>query len=340
MNKTAIITGVTGQDGMYLSHYLLSLGYRVVGIKRRTSTPSTERLRTIMGSPNFHLVDGDVTDVSSIQNAISIFKPDEFYHLAAQSHVAMSWQYPLATAEITGLGVLNCLEAIKLGKPDCKFYFAGSSEQFGNSGVSKDSILYLSEVSPMHPESPYATAKVFGFNITQVYRKSFGMFASCGILFNHESPLRGEEFVTRKITSGLARVKWGLQEYVELGNMSACRDWGFAGDYVKAMHTMLQHDKPDDFVIATGHTHSVQKFFNACCEWFELDPQVVYKPNPKFMRPKDVEGLLGRSTKAQDVLGWKPECTFEQLVNKMCMYDYHKQSPDQDYYRQSDSYIF
>jgi GDPmannose 4,6-dehydratase len=343
MSKTAMITGITGQDGFYLAHYLLELGYRVVGLVRRTSIPTNSRLRTLRGSPNLHLIHGDITDISSIQKAVKEFKPDELYNLAAQSHVAMAWEYPIATSEITGIGVLNCLEAIKQEKPDCRFYQAGSSEQFGNSideAWQADGRNWLNEESDMEPESPYAAAKVFGYNMTQVYRKSFDMFATCGILFNHESPLRGEEFVTRKITSNLARVKWGLQEYVELGNMDACRDWGFAGDYVRAMHAMLQHDTPDDFVISTGKTYSVQRFFNDCCNWFELDPQKVYKINPKYMRPNDVEVLLGDSSKAQNVLGWKPQCDFEELVNKMCQYDYHLQSPDPSVYRKADEFLF
>jgi len=334
MSKTSIITGVTGQDGFYLAHYLLQLGHYVIGIRRRTSMPTDGRLRTLRGSPNFVLVDGDVTDISSIQNAIRKFQPDEFYHLAAQSHVAMSWKYPIATCDITGLSVLNCLEAIRQDKSDCRFYFAGSSEQFGNSGG------HLNERSPMNPESPYAAAKVFGFNISQVYRRSYDMFTTCGILFNHESPLRGEEFVTRKITMGLARIKWGQQEFIELGNMDACRDWGFAGDYVRAMHAMLQLDKPNDFVIATGETHSVQKFFDACCEWFELDPEKVYRFNSQFKRPKDVDVLLGDSSKAKAALNWYPQCSFNELVDKMCRYDYYLQSTDPDMLRRSDEFLF
>jgi GDPmannose 4,6-dehydratase len=335
-NRTALISGITGQDGFYLTNYLLEQGYRVVGLVRRTSLPTNVRLRTLRGSPNLHLVNGDVTDIASVQNAVRDFKPHEFYHLAAQSHVALSWQYPLATADITGLGVLNCLEALRQERPECRFYFAGSSEQFGNSGFNGE----LNEESPMMPESPYAVAKVFGHHMTRVYRRSFDMFASCGILFNHESPVRGEEFVTRKITSHLARVKWGLQEYVELGNMTASRDWGFAGDYVKAMHAMLQHDRPDDFVIATGTTYMVSEFFHRCCEWFGLDPATVYRINPKYKRPKDVEVLLGDSSKAQGVLGWKPTCTFDQLVEKMCQYDYHLQSPDPSVARRADDFLF
>jgi len=351
-NRTAVISGITGQDGFYLTHYLLGLGYRVIGIQRRTSLPTDVRLRLLQASPNLHLVHGDVTDIASLQKTIREFRPDEFYHLAAQSHVAMSWSYPLATADITGIGVLNCLEAIRQEKPDCRFYFAGSSEQFGNSFAlekpkfAKDKMTLdmqpamLDEDSLMSPESPYAAAKVFGYNMSRVYRRSFDMFASCGILFNHESPVRGEEFVTRKITRGLARVKWGLQPHVELGNMDACRDWGFAKDYVRGMHAMLQHDTPDDFVIATGETHSVRSFFEKCCGYFELDPNNVYKVNPKFMRPKDVETLLGDSSKAKKVLGWEPECTFDELVRKMCDYDYHLQSPDAELRRRSDEYLF
>lgn len=337
--RVAIVTGVTGQDGFYLSHYLLGLGYYVVGIRRRTSTPNDIRLRTLRGSPNFVVIDGDISDLSSIQDAVRKFQPDEFYHLAAQSHVAMSWKYPITTCELTGLGVLNCLEAIHQEKPDCRFYFAGSSEQFGNP-IHNGKVISLNEETPMEPESPYAAAKVFGFNISQVYRRSFDMFTACGILFNHESPLRGEEFVTRKITSNLARVKWGLQEFVELGNMDACRDWGFAGDYVRAMHGMLQLDEPDDFVIATGSTHSVRKFFDACCAWFELDPEKVYKINPQFKRPKDVEVLLGDSSKARKKLDWYPACDFDQLVDKMCRYDYHLQSPNPEFARKADEFLF
>jgi len=357
-SKTAVITGITGQDGFYLTRHLLDLGYRVVGIIRRTSTPSDIRLRTLKGSPNLHLVHGDITDLPSIQAVVSKFQPDEFYHLAAQSHVALSWEYPVSTADITGLGVLNCLEAIRQTKPDCKFYQAGSSEQFGNSlptgnerayvpgvgyrgmGVQPEQgTVKLSETSTMAPESPYAVAKVFGFNMTSCYRRSFDMFAVTGILFNHESPLRGENFVTRKITSQLARIKWGLQDKIQLGNMDACRDWGFSGDYVKAMHLMLQTDEPDDFVIATGNTHSVRKFYEAACRWFELDPNEVLEINPAFMRPKDIDVLLGDPRKAEDLLGWKPECQFDELVDKMCRYDHHLQSPDPAFFRKADEFV-
>ena len=335
-SKTAIITGVSGQDGFYLSKYLLGLNYRVVGVIRRTSNPSDIRLRTLKGSPNFHLVNGDVTDISSIQNIIRKFQPDEFYNLGAQSHVALSWQYPTTTAEITGMGVLNCLEAIHQAKPDCKFYQAGSSEQFGNS-LSKGN--KLNETSSMWPESPYAVAKVFGHNMTACYRRSFDMFAVAGILFNHESPLRGDNFVTRKITSQLARIHWGLQRNIELGNMDACRDWGFSGDYIKAMHSMLQYESPEDFVIATGQTHSVRKFFESCCAWFDLEPGDVLVINKSLMRPKDIDVLIGDASKANELLGWKPECNFDQLVEKMCQYDFHLQSPNPDTFKKADEFI-
>jgi GDPmannose 4,6-dehydratase len=274
--KTAVVTGVTGQDGYYLAEYLLSLGYKVVGIDRRTSLPTTDRLTRFMGTPNFTLVRGDVTDLSSIQDTVSTFKPDEFYHLAAQSHVGVSWKTPVATCDITGMGTLNCLEAIRKFKPDCRFYFAGSSEQFGNS-YSKSSI--LNESSSMSPESPYAAAKVFGYNICQVYRRSYDMFTACGILFNHESSVRGRDFVTRKITSQLANIAAGNQEFIELGNMDSFRDWGFAGDYVRAMHAMLQLDEPDDFVIATGETHSVQEFFELTCKYFKFKSSLSLRVN-------------------------------------------------------------
>lgn len=338
-SKTAIITGVSGQDGFYLSKYLLGLNYRVIGVLRRTSNPSDIRLRTLKGSPNFHLVNGDITDQSSLQNIMKNFQPDEFYNLAAQSHVALSWQYPITTAEITGMGVLNCLEAIHQIKPDCKFYQAGSSEQFGNTYQRVGKPIMLSEQSTMAPESPYAVAKTFGFNMTACYRRSFDMFAVTGILFNHESPLRGDNFVTRKITSQLARIHWGLQDKIELGNIEACRDWGFSGDYVKAMHAMLQYGSPEDFVIATGQTHSVRKFFNMCCEWFDVKAEDHLVINQSLMRPKDVEVLIGDASKANNLLGWRVECGFEELVEKMCQYDYHLQSPNQELFRKADEFV-
>lgn len=327
MNKKAIITGVSGQDGYYLTRYLLGKGYEVVGIRRRRANPTTadRRIEQIRDTvPNFHLADGDVTDLSSLLQIVQTFQPGEFYHLAAQSHVAKSWEMAGATMQITGIGTYNCLEAVRRGAPDCRFYFAGSSEQFGNSGSGS---VMLDEGSEMLPESPYAVAKVMGYNIGQVYRRSYNMFVSCGILFNHESPIRGEEFVTRKITSQLARIKHGRQSTISLGNMTAKRDWGFAGDYVKAMHLMLQHDKPGDFVVATGKNHSVQEFFDIACRFYDLDPQRVLHVDQSLMRPQDVRDLLGNSRRAQRVLGWEPEVGFDELVKKMCEYDLYAQNP-------------
>jgi GDPmannose 4,6-dehydratase len=348
MNKTAVITGITGQDGFYLAHHLLQLGYRVVGVQRRTSMPSDERLRTLRCSPNLVLVDGDITDPGSLQYIVRTFQPDEFYNLAAMSHVGMSWKYPRMTAEATGIGVLNCLEALRLEKPDCHFYQAGSSEQFGNAirehhneakGSSRRFVA-LNEMSAMEPESPYAAAKCYGHDIVQVYRRSYDMHASCGILFNHESPLRGEAFVTRKITRALARIRHGLDTHIPLGNTSACRDWGFAGDYVKAMHLMLQQDQPDDYVIATGETHSVQDFLETACRFFGVDPEEVLKIDDQYKRPKDVEVLLGDASKAERELGWTREKSFEDLVNVMCEHDLRYYSPDPEFQGRSDEYLF
>lgn len=352
--RTAVVTGVGGQDGTYLSHHLLQLGYRVVGVVRRTSTSNTERLRTLKCSPNLVLVDGDITDLSSLQDIVRTFQPDEFYNLAAMSHVGLSWKFPIMTAETTGLGVLNCLEAIRKEKLDCRFYQAGSSEQFGNHIADFASIcrpgstylpseqcpISLSEGSPMHPESPYAAAKCYGHDMVGVYRRSYGMHASCGILFNHESPLRGEAFVTRKITRALALIRNGKEKYVTLGNTAACRDWGFAGDYVKAMHLMLQQDEPDDFVIATGETHSVQEFFEIACRFFNVEPEEVLKIDDEFKRPKDVEVLLGDASKAAKVLGWKPEKSFEELIHLMCEHDARYYSSSYAFQGKADEFLF
>lgn len=319
--KTAVITGATGQDGYYLIKFLLEKGYKVIAVSRRTSTPNTGRLYNspLWNNGNWILVNGDVTDSANMASICREHKPDEWYHLAAQSHVGISWQSPITTAEITGIGTLNCLEAIRKEKSDCRFYFAGSSEQFGNSSING---LALDENSPMTPESPYAAAKVFGYNITHVYRKSYNMFASCGILFNHESPLRGEEFVTRHITKNLAQIALNKQNTcLSLGNTKSFRDWGFAGDYVEGMWLILQHYQPDDFVLATGETHSVQEFVNLSLEYFGFGQSYVYIDPLKF-RPNDVNFLLGNYSKAKSLLGWQPKCSFKELVHKMCKADY------------------
>ncbi len=329
MAKKAIITGVTGQDGYYLARHLLKEGYQVTGIRRRRANPTTadRRVEMLRADPSFVLVDGDITDLSSILSVVAAFKPDEFYHLAAQSHVGKSWSMAGLTLETTGMGTFNCLEAVRLAHKECRFYFAGSSEQFGNAPGAGTSMV-IDEETPMHPESPYAAAKVLGYNMSHVYRRSYDMFVSCGILFNHESPLRGREFVTRKITSHLAEIKHGQRNRVKLGNMEAKRDWGYAGDYVKAMHLMLQTDEPDDFVIATGETFSVREFFESACGRFQLDPEEVLEIDPSLLRPKDVGVLIGNADKARSVLGWEPKVDFRRLTKMMCRHDLQAQNPD------------
>ena len=325
--KKALITGVTGQDGFYLANYLLSLGYEVGGIVRRTSVPNDFRIKALYSHPYFRIFEGDVTDLSSIESAVLSFGPDEFYHLAAFSHVGSSWGSPIATCDIVGLGTLNCLEALRRAANDCRFYFAGSSEQFGNTILDNKP---LNESSLMKPESPYAAAKVFGYNITHVYRNSYNLFTSVGILMNHESPLRGDQFVTKKITKGLAKIACGKQKKLTLGNINAFRDWGFAGDFVVAMHKILNHHSPDDFVIATGETHSVSEFLSLTCQFFNLDPSKVVEIDHSLYRPKDVDKLLGDFSKAKNMLGWEPQTSFKSLVEMMCQYDFARESGQKD----------
>lgn len=311
--KKAFITGITGQDGSYLAELLLEKGYKVYGLTRRTSTQNVSRLESIIHNPNLELVSGDLSDQHSLTYAIKDTQPDEVYNLAAQSFVKASWEQPVLTGEYTALGVTRMLEAVRLGCPDAKFYQASSSEMFG-----KVQQIPQTESTPFYPRSPYGVAKTYGHWITVNYRESFNMFAVSGILFNHESPRRGLEFVTRKIANAVARVKLGKQKYVELGNLDAKRDWGYAKDYVEAMWLMLQQDHPDDFVIATGETHSVKEFLTLSCESADLpDWEAVYKHNPKFDRPAEVDLLIGDSSKAKKKLGWKPSITFPELVDIM-----------------------
>lgn len=328
--KTAIITGVTGQDGSYLAELLLSKGYQVYGLVRRTSQPTQGRslINHLLDNDNFHLVNGDLTDQSSIDNAVKEIQPDEFYNLGAQSFVPESWRSPTMTADVTGLGALRCLEAIKLVKPDCKFYQAGSSEQYGEVRE-----IPQNELTPFYPRSPYGCAKVFAYEITRNYRESYGLYACTGILFNHESPRRGLEFVTRKVTMTVARISSGLDEFLSIGNVKAKRDWGFAGDYVEMQWRMLQQEEPEDFVVATGETHSVQDMidlafrrvgFNLTWSGEGVDTiatdqngVIRVKTNPKFFRPAEVDLLIGDYTLASQKLGWKPSTTFEELVNMM-----------------------
>ena len=320
--KKAFITGITGQDGSYLAESLLEKGYKVYGLTRRTSTQNFARIESIIHNENLELVSGDLVDQHSITNALNDIKPDEIYNLAAQSFVKDSWSQPVLTGEFTGIGVTRVLEAMRLACPEAKFYQASSSEMFG-----KVQEVPQNEDTPFYPRSPYGVAKVYGHWITVNYRESFDMFAVSGILFNHESPRRGLEFVTRKIANGVARVKLGKQSHIELGNLDAKRDWGYAKDYVEAMWLMLQQDNPEDFVIATGETHSVQEFLELSCEAAGIeDWQAIYKHNPAYDRPAEVDLLIGNPEKAQRQLGWKPSVTFKELVDLMVTAELEKES--------------
>lgn len=309
MSRSALITGITGQDGSYLAEFLLAKGYEVHGMVRRCSSPNIERIAHI--TDHIHLISGDLLDQNSLVVAVQKARPQEVYNLAAQSFVATSWQQADLTGEFTALGVTRLLEAVRAVDPGIRFYQASSSEMFGTSTPPQD------EATPFHPRSPYAVAKVYGHHITVNYRESFGMFACSGILFNHESPRRGTEFVTRKITRAAARIRRGLQRELRMGNLSARRDWGFAGDYVKAMWLMLQADKPDDYVIATGVSHSVAEFLEAAFGRVGLDYRDFVTLGPELVRPADVEALCGNPSKATRALGWQPEHSFEQLVAMM-----------------------
>ena len=308
--KTALITGVTGQDGSYLADFLLETGYRVVGMVRRTSTINFDRIRHIQD--RIDLAQGDLLDQSSIMEIVREYAPDEVYNLAAQSFVPTSWTQPVLTGEFTALGVTRMLEAIRHVKPDARFYQASSSEMFG-----KVAEVPQRESTPFYPRSPYGVAKVYGHWITVNYRESYNLFACSGILFNHESPRRGLEFVTHKVTHAAARIKLGLQKELHLGNLDARRDWGFAGDYVRAMWLMLQQDQPDDYVIATGETHSVRELCDVAFRHLGLNWQDHVVVDPKFYRPAEVDLLIGDPSKAGKKLGWEPKVGFQELVTMM-----------------------
>ena len=307
---TALITGVTGQDGSYLAEFLLEKGYRVIGMVRRSSTVTFERIEHIQD--DMEIIQGDLHDQSSLVAIVEEYKPDEVYNLAAQSFVPTSWKQPVLTGEVTALGVTRMLEAIRLVKPDTKFYQASSSEIFG-----KVREVPQTENTPLHPRSPYGVAKVYGHWITVNYRESYHLFACSGILFNHESPRRGLEFVTRKITHGVARIKLGLANELRLGNLDARRDWGYAGDYVQAMWLMLQQDDPEDYVICTGETHSVREFCDAAFRYVGLNYEDYVIQDPRFYRPADVELLVGNPEKARKKLGWEPSVSFDELIRMM-----------------------
>jgi len=329
--KNALITGITGQDGSYLAELLLEKGYRVYGIMRRKSVVDYGNVEHIKDKINF--IYADMTDVISLINAMRISQADEVYNLAAQSFVATSWEQPLATAEIDAVGVTNMLEAIRTVKPSCRFYQASTSEMFGLVQA-----IPQCETTPFYPRSPYGVAKLYGHWITKNYRESYGLFTCSGILFNHESERRGKEFVTRKITDAVARIKNGLQEYVELGNLDSKRDWGHSKDYVRAMWLMLQQDKPDDYVVATNETRTVREFVEIAFRTAGIDIEwqgtgvnevgidkatgrTVVKVSEKFFRPAEVDILLGNPEKAEKTLGWTREISFAELVERMVRND-------------------
>ncbi len=320
-NKVALITGVTGQDGSYLAELLLGKGYEVHGLIRRASSINTQRIDHLYQDPHtpgarLRLHYGDLSDANSLRRALDLARPDEVYNLAAQSHVRVSFDLPIETADVDALGTLRLLDAIReyqdhAGGP-VRFYQASSSEMFGKVQETPQR-----ETTPFYPRSPYGAAKVFSHWATVNYREAYGLHASNGILFNHESPRRGETFVTRKITQAVGRIKHGLQKKLYLGNLDAQRDWGFAGDYVEAMWLMLQQDQPDDYVVATGETHSVREFLELAFGHVGLDYRDFVEIDPRYYRPAEVDLLLGDSSKAQRVLGWKPRVSFKELVHMM-----------------------
>lgn len=310
MPKKALITGITGQDGSYLAEWLLEKGYQVSGMVRRASTENFERIEHLR--PRIELIQGDLLDFLSLVRALEESRPDEIYNLAAQSFVPTSWSQPALTGEFTGIGVTRLLDAMRLVCPGAKFYQASSSEMYG-----KVREVPQTELTPFYPRSPYAVAKVYGHYITVNYRESYNLFAVSGILFNHESPRRGLEFVTRKITDGVARIKLGLAKELRLGNLDSCRDWGFAGDYVRAMWMMLQQDEADDFVVATGESHSVREFCDIAFGHVGLKYQDHVATDPRYLRPAEVDHLIGNPAKAKSRLGWKPDVDFPGLVRMM-----------------------
>jgi GDPmannose 4,6-dehydratase len=310
MTKRALITGITGQDGSYLAELLLQKGYEVFGVVRRSSAPNLWRIEHLLD--RIQLKPGDLLDQLSLVRLMAEVEPDEVYNLAAMSFVPASWDQPMLTGEFNAQGVTRVLEAIRQVNPAIRLYQASSSEMYG-----KVREIPQTELTPFYPRSPYGVSKVFGHYITVNYRESYGLFACSGILFNHESPRRGLEFVTRKVTDGVARIKLGLTDTLALGNLDAKRDWGFAGDYVHAMWLMLQQDAPDDYVIATGIAHSVRELVDAAFEHVGLDPERHVRLDPAFLRPAEVEHLIGDCSKARERLGWTPAVDFKQLVQMM-----------------------
>ena len=317
--KTALITGITGQDGTYLAEYLIGLGYSVYGLIRGQNNPKAEAVQRLV--PDLELIEGDLLDQSSLIAAVESTQPDEVYNLGAISFVPLSWRQPVLTSEITGLGVTRLLEAIRMVNRDIRFYQASSSEMFG-----KVREMPQSEATPFHPRSPYGVAKAYGHYTTVNYRESYDMFACSGILFNHESPRRGLEFVTRKTTNAAARIKLGKQDSLLMGDLSPKRDWGYAGDYVQAMHLMLQQDEADDYVIGTGETHSIQEMCAVAFDHVGLDWQEFVRTDPRFLRPAEVNLLIADNSKAQEKLGWMPTVDFPGLIKMMVDSDLKQES--------------
>jgi GDPmannose 4,6-dehydratase len=329
-HKIALITGITGQDGAYLSDFLLDKNYRVIGVQQPSATPNTQNIDPLIQHPNFELIICDITDANAIFEILKTTNPDEIYNLAGQSHVGLSFNLPDYTTQVNAIGTLRLLEAIRiLELKNTRFYQASTSEIFGNADHSPQN-----ENTPLKPASPYAAAKTYAHHLVKIYRESYGMHASCGILFNHESPIRGEEFVTRKITKAVAQIHKGEQKILTLGNLDAMRDWGHACDYVRGMWLMLQQDVADDYVLATGQSHSVRDFVERC--FADVDVTIQWQGNgldeiginsktgkqiiivsPDFYRPNDVHALCGDATKAKDILGWKPEISFDELITEM-----------------------
>jgi GDPmannose 4,6-dehydratase len=310
--KTALVTGITGQDGSYLAELLLEKGYKVVGMKRRTSLLATDRIDHLLANPNFQLVYGSMNDAGAFYRLFSTQKFDEVYNLAAQSHVRVSFEVPEETVDAVAMGPLRLLECIRIMQPGCRFYQASSSEMYGDNPEHPQN-----EETRLMPASPYACAKVFAHGLTRNYREGYGIHASSGILFNHESPRRGETFVTRKITLAAARIKLGLQDKISLGNLDALRDWGYAKDYVEAMWLMLQQDKPDDYVVATGETHTVREFLYEVFDIARLDVNKHLVIDERLKRPHEVPWLEGDYSKAKEKLGWTPKTTFKSLAKLM-----------------------
>lgn len=314
--RKALITGITGQDGAYLAKFLLDKRYEVYGTYRRLSTPNFWRLQYLDIFSSVNLLSADLVDAASIGEAVKISEPDEIYHLAAQSFVGASFEQPVGTGEITGLGVTRILEVVRTVNPEIKFYQASTSELYGQGNTEAQT-----ETTPFQPSSPYAAAKLYGYWVTKIYREGYGIFACNGILFNHESPLRGLEFVTRKISNGVAKIALGMEKELKLGNLEAKRDWGYAPEYVRSMWLMLQQDEPDDYVIATGEAHSVKEFAKMAFNIVGLDWRKYVKTEEQFLRPLDVNFLQGDYSKAKQRLGWEPVVKFDKLVEKMVKED-------------------